>query len=165
MVIDFPKNIQQSETEYLPQRVDFIRSYNAYPHPDMDKIKLAAKLINDAKSPLALVGHGVEIGNAQKELKEFLEKADIPAARTLMGLSALPTNHPLNVGMLGMHGNYAPNVKEQECDLLIAIGLRFSDRVTSNVATYAKQAKVIHLDIDASELAKTVKTDAAIVAD
>ena len=113
VVIDFPKNIQQSETEYLPQRVDFIRSYNAYPHPDMDKIKMAAKLINDAKSPLALVGHGVEIGNAQKELKEFLEKADIPAARTLMGLSALPTNHPLNVGMLGMHGNYAPNVKEQ----------------------------------------------------
>lgn len=165
VVIDFPKNIQQSETEYLPQRVDFIRSYNAYPHPDMDKIKMAAKLINNAKSPLALVGHGVEIGNAQKELKEFLEKADIPAARTLMGLSALPTNHPLNVGMLGMHGNYAPNVKEQECDLLIAIGMRFSDRVTSNVATYAKQAKVIHLDIDASEIDKNVKTDVAIVAD
>lgn len=165
VVIDFPKNIQQAETEYIPQHVEFIRSYNAYPKPDASKIKKAADLINNAKKPLALIGHGVEIGNAQKELKEFLEKADIPAARTLMGLSALPSDHPLNMGMLGMHGNYAPNVKEQECDVLIAIGMRFSDRVTSNVATYAKQAKIIHLDIDASEIDKNVKTDVAIIAD
>lgn len=165
VVIDFPKNIQQALTEYEPQHIDFIRSYNAYPQPDEEKTRLAAELINKSKKPIALVGHGVEIGNAQDELKEFLEKADIPAARTLMGLSALPSDHPLNMGMLGMHGNYAPNIKEQECDLLIAIGMRFSDRVTSNVATYAKQAKIIHLDIDASEIDKNVKTDIAIVAD
>ena len=165
VVIDFPKNIQQAETEYVPQHIDFIRSYNAYPQPDEQKIRLAAELINKSRKPLALVGHGVETGNAQDELRVFLEKADIPAARTLMGLSALPSDHPLNMGMLGMHGNYAPNVKEQECDLLIAIGMRFSDRVTSNVATYAKQAKVIHLDIDQSEIDKNVKTDVAIVAD
>lgn len=165
VVIDFPKNIQQALTEYRPAHVDFIRSYNAYPQPDKESLKQAAELINRSKKPLALVGHGVEIGNAQQELKDFLEKADIPAARTLMGLSALPTGHPLNVGMLGMHGNYAPNVKQQECDLLIAIGMRFSDRVTSNIATYARQAKVIHLDIDASEIDKNVKTDVAIVAD
>ncbi len=165
VVIDFPKNIQQAETEYIPQHIDFIRSYNAYPQIDENKVELAAQMIDNSMKPLALIGHGVEIGNAQEELKEFLEKADIPAARTLMGLSALPTDHPLNVGMLGMHGNYAPNIKEQECDLLIAIGMRFSDRVTSNLATYARQAKIIHLDIDASEIDKNVKTDVAVVAD
>lgn len=165
VVIDFPKNIQQAETEYIPQHIDFIRSYNAYPQIDENKVELAAQMIDNSMKPLALIGHGVEIGNAQEELKEFLEKADIPAARTLMGLSALPTDHPLNVGMLGMHGNYAPNIKEQECDLLIAIGMRFSDRVTSNIATYARQAKIIHLDIDASEIDKNVKTDVAVVAD
>ncbi len=165
VVIDFPKNIQQAETEYIPQHIDFIRSYNAYPQVDNEKVEQAARLIDNSRKPLALIGHGVEIGNAQEELKAFLEKADIPAARTLMGLSALPTDHPLNMGMLGMHGNYAPNIKEQECDLLIAIGMRFSDRVTSNLATYARQAKVIHLDIDASEIDKNVKTDVAVVAD
>lgn len=165
VVIDFPKNIQLAKTEYRPQHVDFIRSYNAYPKPDMGKIEEAAKLIDQSVKPMALVGHGVEIGNAQEELKELLEKADIPAARTLMGLSALPSSHPLNTGMLGMHGNYAPNIKQQECDLLIAIGMRFSDRITSDLSTYAKQAKVIHIDIDASEIDKNVKTDVAIIAD
>lgn len=165
VVLDFPKNAQITTTEYEPQHIDFIRSYDAYPKPDEAKVKEAAELINNAKKPLALVGHGVEIGNAQEELIEFLEKADIPAARTLLGLSALPTNHPLNVGMLGMHGNYAPNIKEQECDVLIAIGMRFSDRVTSDVATYARQAKIIHLDIDESEIDKNVKTTVAVVAD
>lgn len=131
----------------------------------MNAVSCAAELINNAKKPLALVGQGVELGNAQKELVEFIEKADIPAARTLMGLSALASDHPLNVGMLGMHGNYAPNLKEQECDVLIAIGMRFSERVTGNVATYAKQAKIIHLDIDESEIDKNVKTDVAVVAD
>lgn len=165
VVLDFPKNAQTETTEFEPQHINFIRSYVAYPKIDQEKVKEAAELINNAKKPLALVGHGVEIGNAQDELIDFLEKADIPAARTLLGLSALPSNHPLNMGMLGMHGNYAPNIKEQECDVLIAIGMRFSDRVTSNVNTYAKQAKVIHLDIDQSEIDKNVKTTVAVVGD
>ena len=165
VVLDFPKNAQVTETEYEPQHVNFVRSYNACPKLNMDRVKEAAELINNAKKPLALVGHGVDTGNAQDELVEFLEKADIPAARTLLGLSALPSDHPLNMGMLGMHGNYAPNIKEQECDVLIAIGMRFSDRVTGNVKTYAKQAKIIHLDIDSSEIDKSIKTDVAIVAD
>lgn len=165
VVLDFPKNAQVKTTEYEPKHVDFVRSYVAYPQLDNDAIKAAAEIINNAEKPLALVGQGVELGNAQNELVEFLEKADIPAARTLLGLSALPSNHPLNMGMLGMHGNYAPNIKEQECDVLIAIGMRFSDRVTGRLDTYAKQAKIIHLDIDESEIDKNVKTDVAIVAD
>jgi acetolactate synthase-1/2/3 large subunit len=107
----------------------------------------------------------VELGNAQEELADFLEKADIPAGRTMLGLSALPSTHPLNMGMLGMHGNYAVNLKEQECDVLIAIGMRFSDRVTGNLKTYARQAKVIHLDIDKSEINKNVKVAVAVVGD
>ena len=114
---------------------------------------------------MALVGQGVELGNAQEELKTFLEKADIPAGRTLMGLSALPSNHPLNMGMLGMHGSYSVNLKEQEADVLIAIGMRFSDRVTGNLERYAKQAKIIHLDIDRSEIDKCVKTTVSVVGD
>lgn len=165
VVLDFPKNAQVSETEYHPQSISFIRSYNAYPKLDMEKVKEAAELINNAQKPFALIGHGVDTGNAQDEVIEFLEKADIPAGRTLLGLSALPSSHPLNMGMLGMHGNYAPNIKQQECDVLIAIGMRFSDRVTGNLNTYAKQAKIIHLDIDQSEIDKNVKTDVAVVAD
>ncbi len=165
VVLDFPKNAQISTVEFETCHVDFVRSYVAYPELDVEAVKKAAELINEAKKPMALVGQGVELGNAQDELIEFLEKADIPAARTLLGLSALPTSHPLNMGMLGMHGNYAPNMKEQECDVLIAIGMRFSDRVTGNTDTYAKQAKIIHLDIDKSEIDKNVKTDVAIVAD
>ena len=165
VVLDFPKNAQTELVEFEPQKVDFVRSYIAYPQLDEESVKEAADLINNAKKPLALVGQGVELGNAQEELKEFLEKADIPAGRTMLGLSALPSNHPLNVGMLGMHGNYAPNLKEQQCDVLIAIGMRFSDRVTGSLKTYAKQAKVIHLDIDKSEIDKNVKTSVAVVAD
>ena len=165
VVLDFPKNAQTETTEYQPCTVDFVRSYIAFPTLKQDAVRQAAELINAAKKPLALVGQGVELGNAQEELVEFLEKADIPAARTLLGLSALPSNHPLNVGMLGMHGNYAPNMKELECDVLIAIGMRFSERVTGNLAGYAKQAKIIHLDIDVSEIDKNVKTDVAVVAD
>lgn len=165
VVLDFPKNAQTELVEFVPQKADFVRSYVAYPELNMEAVNEAANLINNARKPLALVGQGVELGNAQDELKAFLEKADIPAARTMLGLSALPSSHPLNVGMLGMHGNYAPNIKEQECDVLIAIGMRFSDRVTGNVNTYAKQAKIIHLDIDKSEIDKCVKTDVAIVAD
>ena len=165
VVLDFPRNAQVEEVVYEPKKVDFVRSYVAYPKLNMDAVREAADLINNAKRPLALVGQGVELGNAQEELKAFLEKADIPAGRTMLGLSALPSNHPLNVGMLGMHGNYAVNLKEQECDVLIAIGMRFSDRVTGNTKTYAKQAKIIHLDIDRSEIDKNVKTNVAVVAD
>lgn len=165
VVLDFPKNAQLSTLEWKPVHVDFVRSYVPYPSPSQEAVEKAARLINEAKKPLALVGHGVELGNAYKELTDFLEKAGIPAGRTLLGLSALPTDHPLNVGMLGMHGNYAPNVKEQECDVLIAIGMRFSDRDTGVTSTFAKQAKVIHLDIDKSEIDKCIKTDVAVVGD
>ena len=165
VVLDFARNAQVEEIDWEPKKVDFVRSYVPYPKVDDAAVREAATLINNAKRPLALVGQGVELGNAQEELKAFLEKADIPAGRTMLGLSALPSNHPLNVGMLGMHGNYAVNLKEQECDVLIAIGMRFSDRVTGNVSTYAKQAKIIHLDIDQSEIDKNVKTTVAVVAD
>ena len=165
VVLDFAKNAQVEEIDWEPCKVDFVRSYVPYPKLDTEAVRQAAELINNAKKPLALVGQGVELGNAHQELVRFLEKADIPAGRTMLGLSALPSTHPLNVGMLGMHGNYAPNLKEQECDVLIAIGMRFSDRVTGNLKTYAKQAKIIHLDIDRSEIDKCVKTDVAVVAD
>jgi acetolactate synthase-1/2/3 large subunit len=165
VVLDFPRNAQVEEIDWEPRKVDFVRSYVADPELEEEDVRKAAELINHAKRPLALVGQGVELGNAQEELKAFLEKADIPAGRTMLGLSALPSDHPLNVGMLGMHGNYAVNLKEQECDVLIAIGMRFSDRVTGNTQTYAKQAKIIHLDIDHSEIDKNVKTDVAVVAD
>ena len=165
VVLDFPKNAQTEEIDWEPMKCNFVRSYVPYPKLDMNAVRQAAELINNAKKPLALVGQGVELGNAQAELKRFLEKADIPAGRTMLGLSALPSDHPLNAGMLGMHGNYAVNLKEQECDVLIAIGMRFSDRVTGNLKTYAKQAKVIHLDIDRSEIDKNVKTTVAVVAD
>ena len=165
VVLDFPRNAQVEEIDWEPRKVDFVRSYVAVPELEEEDVRKAAELINRAKRPLALVGQGVELGNAQEELKAFLEKADIPAGRTMLGLSALPSDHPLNVGMLGMHGNYAVNLKEQECDVLIAIGMRFSDRVTGNTKTYAKQAKIIHLDIDHSEIDKNVKTDVAVVAD
>ena len=165
VVLDFPRNAQVEEIDWEPRKVDFVRSYVADPELEEEDVRKAAELINRAKRPLALVGQGVELGNAQEELKAFLEKADIPAGRTMLGLSALPSDHPLNVGMLGMHGNYAVNLKEQECDVLIAIGMRFSDRVTGNTKTYAKQAKIIHLDIDHSEIDKNVKTDVAVVAD
>ena len=165
VVLDFPKNAQVHTTEWQPKHVDFVRSYMPYPKLNLEAVAKAADIINNAKKPLALVGQGVELGNAQNELVDFLEKADIPAARTLLGLSALPSNHPLNMGMLGMHGNYAPNVKEQECDVMIAIGMRFSDRVTGLQSTYARQAKIIHLDIDHSEIDKCIKTDVAVIAD
>ena len=165
VVLDFPKNAQTEMVEFQPQKVDFVRSYVARPKLDAEMLQQAAQLINGARRPLALVGQGVELAGAQEELKQLLEKADIPAGRTMLGLSALPSDHPLNVGMLGMHGNYAVNLKEQECDVLIAIGMRFSDRVTGNLQTYARQAKVIHIDIDKSEINKNVKVDVPVVAD
>lgn len=165
VVLDFAKNAQVGLCEWNPVKVDFIRSYVPSPELNMDMVRKAADLINNAKKPMALVGQGVELGNAQEELRTFLEKADIPAARTLLGLSALPSNHYLNGGMLGMHGNYAPNIKQQECDVLIAIGMRFSDRVTGRLDTYAKQAKIIHLDIDPAEIDKCVHADVPVIAD
>lgn len=163
VVLDFPKNAQNHTCEWNPIKVDNVRSYNPYPKIDSCAIEEAANLINDAKKPFALVGQGVELGNAQNELVEFLEKADIPAGRTLLGLSALPSDHPLDIGMLGMHGSYAANMKTQECDVLIAIGMRFSDRVTGLPSTYGQQAKIIHLDIDASEINKNIKADVAVL--
>jgi acetolactate synthase-1/2/3 large subunit len=142
--------------DYKYDKVDYIRSYQPVPDLDMDLIAEAADLINNAKKPFALVGQGVVIGNAEKELMTFLEKADIPAAATVLGLSAMPTDFHLNKGMLGMHGNVGPNRKTNECDVLIAIGMRFDDRVTGDLKTYAKQAKIIHFDIDISEIGKNV---------
>lgn len=165
VVLDFPKNAQIHTAEWQPMHVSSIRSYEPYPAISQHAVEQAAELINNAERPLALIGQGVELGGAQNELLEFLERADIPAGRTLLGLSALPSSHPLNVGMLGMHGNLAPNVMENQCDVLIAIGMRFSDRVTGRLDHYAKQAKVIHLDIDVAEIDKNVKTDVAVVGD
>lgn len=165
VVLDFPKNAQTHGCEWEPVKVDHIRSYNPYLKIDAEAVAQAAELINAAERPFALVGQGVELGGAHNELLEFLEKADIPAGRTLLGLSALASDHPLNMGMLGMHGSYATNMKTQECDVLIAIGMRFSDRVTGLPSTYAKQAKVIHLDIDRAEINKNIKSDVAVVGD
>ncbi len=165
VVLDFAKNAQTDKAEYRPTKLDYIRSYQPMPDPDEEAIRQAAELINHAQRPLVLVGQGVELGNAQAELRAFIEKAGMPAARTLLGLSALPTGHPLNKGMLGMHGNLGPNINTNKCDVLIAVGMRFDDRVTGNVATYARQAKIIHFDIDPAEIDKNVKTDVAILGD
>lgn len=163
VVLDFAKNAQTGLVDYEPANVDFIRSYEPYPQPAKGAIEMAAKMINDSVKPFVLVGQGVELGNATEELREFIEKADIPCATTFLGLSAVPSNHPLNKGILGMHGNLGPNVMTNQCDLLIAVGMRFDDRVTGNLATYAKQAKIIHFDIDASEFNKNVKIDLGVL--
>lgn len=165
VVLDFTKNAQVSQVLYEPMKIDSVRSYAPYPKPSMEHIKAAADLINRAKRPFALIGQGVELGEAHKELIAFLEKGGIPAARTLMGLSAFPSDHPLCMGMLGMHGNLGPNVNTNECDVLIAIGMRFSDRVTGKLETYAKQAKIIHLDIDNVEIDKSVSVDIPVLGD
>ena len=165
VVLDFTKNAQTATLDYTPQDVHFIRSYAPVPPMSGEAIAQAAKLINESCKPLALVGQGVELGDARAELHAFLEKAQIPAACTLLGLSALPSDHPLNMGMLGMHGNLAPNVMTNQCDLLIAIGMRFDDRVTGNLKTYAKQAKIIHFDIDPSEIDKNVKVSLPVLGD
>ena len=163
VVLDFAKNAQIEMTDYEPVDVDFIRSYDPDPETDMDEINKAVELINASQRPLVLVGQGVELGDAQEELRKFVEKADLPCGCTLLGLSALPSKHPLNKGMLGMHGNLGPNVKTNECDVLIAVGMRFDDRVTGDLSTYARQAKVIHLDIDPSEIGKNVPVDVPVL--
>ncbi|WP_301915779.1 biosynthetic-type acetolactate synthase large subunit [Phocaeicola coprophilus] len=163
VVLDFAKNAQQELTEYEPVDVDFIRSYDPDPETDPKAVAEAVALINEARKPLVLVGQGVELGNAQEEFRAFVEKADLPCGCTLLGLSALPSDHRLNKGMLGMHGNLGPNVKTNECDVLIAVGMRFDDRVTGKLETYARQAKVIHLDVDPSEISKNVAVDVPIL--
>ena len=165
VVLDFTKNAQTGMVDYEPAKVDYIRSYKPVPVPTDDIIRQAAELINQSQRPLVLVGQGVELGNAREELCRFIEKADMPAGCTMLGLSALPSGHRLNMGMLGMHGNLAPNVMTNRCDLIIAVGMRFDDRVTGNLDTYARQAKVIHFDIDPSEINKNVRADVAVVGD
>lgn len=165
VVLDFAKNAQTEKTAYKPMKLDYIRSYVPVPDTDPACVQQAADLINGAERPLVLAGQGVELGHAQRELREFIEKAELPTARTLLGLSTLPSAHPLNVGMLGMHGNLGPNINTNKCDVLIAVGMRFDDRVTGNLETYAKQAKIIHFDIDPAEIDKNVKADVAILGD
>lgn len=165
VLIDITKNAQFDEMEFSYKKCTNIRSYNPKPTLNIEKVQEAAKLINAAKKPFILFGQGVILSEAEAELRAFVEKSGIPAAWTILGLSALPTNHPLNVGMLGMHGNYGPNILTNECDVLIALGMRFDDRVTGNLATYAKQAKVIHFEIDPAEVDKNVKTTVAVLAD
>ena len=159
VVLDLAKDAQVGLVDYEYKKVDYVRSYQPEPDIKKDRIKAAADLINEAKKPFCLVGQGVLLGGAEEELKAFLQKNDIPAGSTVLGLSALPTDFPLNKGMLGMHGNVGPNRKTNECDVLIAIGMRFDDRVTGDLKTYAKQAKIIHLDIDNSEIGKNVPVD------
>jgi acetolactate synthase-1/2/3 large subunit len=164
VVLDLTKNAQFQEFEFEYKPCTFIRSYIPVPELNHKQVEEAAKLINAAKKPYALVGQGVVLANAEEELIAFLEKADIPAAWTLLGASAMPTDFRLNKGFLGMHGNVAPNMKTNECDLLIAIGMRFDDRVTGDLNSYAKQAKIIHMDIDAAEINKNVKADVPVLA-
>ncbi|MFV8364426.1 biosynthetic-type acetolactate synthase large subunit [Flavobacterium sp. ZT3P35] len=165
VLIDITKNAQFDEMEFSYKKCTSIRSYNPKPALNLEKVAAAAELINTAKKPFIIFGQGVILSEAEAELKALVEKSGIPAAWTILGLSAIPTDHPLNVGMLGMHGNYGPNVLTNECDVLIALGMRFDDRVTGNLATYAKQAKVIHFEIDPAEVDKNVKTTVAVLAD
>lgn len=165
VVLDLTKDAQIGMVDYTYKKVDYIRSYIPVPEMESDNIAEAARLINEAKKPLALVGQGVILGGAEEELISFLRKADIPAAYTILGLSAMPSDEPLNVGMLGMHGNVGPNLKTNECDVLISIGMRFDDRVTGDLNSYAKQAKIIHFDIDPAEIDKNVKCTVPVLGD
>jgi acetolactate synthase-1/2/3 large subunit len=165
VLVDITKNAQFDELDFSYTKCKGVRSYFPKPVLDHQKVAQAAALINGAKKPYIVFGQGVILGQAEELLKAVIEKTGIPAAWTILGLSALPSDHPLNVGMLGMHGNYGPNILTNECDVLIAIGMRFDDRVTGNLATYAKQAKVIHFEIDPAEVDKNVKTDVAVLGD
>jgi acetolactate synthase-1/2/3 large subunit len=163
VLIDITKDAQFASFEYSYEPLKYIRSYKPVPHVDALQIQEAAHLINLSKKPLALVGQGVILGAAEKELLAFIDKTGIPAAWTLLGLSAMPTDHPLNIGMLGMHGNYGPNIKTNEADLIIAIGMRFDDRVTGDLKRYATKAQVIHLEIDPAEINKNVHADVPLL--
>ena len=163
VLVDITKDAQFELMDFKYKKCDSIRSYNPVPNYSINSIKEAAKLINAAKKPLIVWGQGVILGEAENEFKSFIEKTGIPAAWTILGLSGLPTNHPLNVGMVGMHGNYGPNMLTNDCDLLLAIGMRFDDRVTGNLNSYAKQAKIIHFEIDPAEINKNVEVDLAVL--
>ncbi|GLU44643.1 biosynthetic-type acetolactate synthase large subunit [Allomuricauda sp. NBRC 101325] len=163
VLIDITKNAQFDELDFKYEKCTGVRSYKPVPEPDASAIEKAAELINNAKKPYIVFGQGVILGKAEEELKALVEKAGIPAAWTILGLSAMDSDHPLNVGMVGMHGNYGPNILTNECDVLIAIGMRFDDRVTGNLQTYAKQAKVIHFEIDPAEINKNVKVEVAVL--
>src|SRR6187431_333106 len=166
VLIDITKNAQLQLFDYKGyEKCEHIRSYRPKPIVRKEYIERAAAMINEAERPFVIFGQGVILGKAEKEFKAFIEKAGLPAAWTILGLSALPTDHPQNVGMLGMHGNYGPNVLTNECDVLIAIGMRFDDRVTGRLDKYAKQAKVIHLDIDPAEIDKNVKATVPVWGD
>lgn len=165
VLIDITKDAQFGELDYTYRKINRIRSYNPYPKLDEEQVKRAAELINSSKKPLVLAGQGILLSGAQEEFKALVEKAGLPVAATLLGLSGFPSNHPLFVGMLGMHGNYAPNINTNKCDLIIAVGMRFDDRVTGNLKTYARQAKVVHIEIDQAEIDKNVKADVAVHAD
>ena len=165
VLIDITKDAQFEKIDFSYKKTEGIRSYTAVPKININDIELAADLINSAKKPLIVWGQGVILGNAENELIKFVEKSGIPAAWTILGASAIPTNHPLNVGMLGMHGNYAPNILTNECDVLIAIGMRFDDRVTGDINRYAKQAKIIHFEIDPAEVNKNIEVDIAVLGD
>ena len=166
VLIDITKDAQfEIFDSFNYKKTETIRSYKPIPQYDNDSIIEASKLINNSKKPFVVFGQGVILGNAEEEFKSFIEKAGLPSAWTILGLSALPTKHHLNVGMVGMHGNYGPNVLTNECDLLIAIGMRFDDRVTGSLNTYAKQAKIIHFEIDPAEVNKNVKVDVAVLGD
>lgn len=163
VLVDITKNAQFDELDFVYEKCTKVRSYKPVPKPEPNSLKKAAELINNAKKPFIVFGQGVILGEAEAQLKAFVEKTGIPAAWTILGLSAMDTEHPLNVGMVGMHGNYAPNILTNECDLLVAIGMRFDDRVTGNLDTYAKQAKIVHFEIDPAEVNKNVKVDVAVL--
>ena len=165
VVVDITKDAQVQKAPFSYEKICSIRSYDPSPEPDCSKIEEAAKLINLAKKPLVMVGQGVILGGAEHELLAFLDKSGVPAASTLLGLSAIPAAHPQNVGMLGMHGNYGPNIKNKDCDLIIAIGMRFDDRVTGNPERFGINAKVIHFEIDPSEINKIIYADVPVVGD
>ena len=165
VLIDITKDAQFDSLDFSYKICDGVRSYKPVPKVQTENLIAAAQLINSAKKPLIVWGQGVILGQAEKEFKAFVEKTGIPAAWTIMGVSALETAHPLNVGMVGMHGNYAPNILTNECDVLIAIGMRFDDRVTGKLSAYAKQAQIIHFEIDPSEVDKNVKTNVAVLGD
>jgi acetolactate synthase-1/2/3 large subunit len=165
VVIDITKDAQLEMMNFHYEKRNFIRSYHPLPVLDEEKLREAAKLINNAEKPYILAGHGIQIAHAQEAFKKFIEKTGIPVGSTIHGLSSIPSDHPLFTGMLGMHGNYGPNIKQNECDVLIAIGMRFDDRVTGNLDKYVKQAKVIHIEIDPSELNKNVPAHVPIHGD
>ena len=165
VLIDITKDAQFEEFDFQYKKCTGVRSYKPVPEIDENSITAAATLINSAKKPMIVWGQGVILGKAEEELKAVIEKTGIPSAWTILGASAIPTAHPLNVGMVGMHGNYAPNVLTNECDVLIAIGMRFDDRVTGKLDEYATQAKIVHFEIDPAEIDKNVKTDVAVLGD